>query len=124
MDVREADAGQSGSNDQGAVIEDDGTADIDLNGIDAMTEGPGVGRAAWIAPTDAGVIQQVARMRRFHARREVGRRSNHCETQGRADGDRDHVLCQVLARPDAGIETLCHDIDHPVVGDDIQRDFG
>jgi len=54
---------------------------------------------------------------------EVIGRCNHDQTPIRPNPDRDHVLAERLAQPDAGVESLFHHVGEPVVHVELKRDI-
>ena len=71
-------------------------------------------------PVDAVVLDQVARMLRLPASREVRRRADDDEAKIPRDRDGDHVPIDHLAESDAGVESLGHDVDRLIGYEEVE----
>ena len=65
---------------------------------------------------------QVLRFFRPRPFFEVGRRPDHGKAHVGTDAHGDHVLCDLLAEPNAGVVTLGDDIGQSVIDDDLDLD--
>ena len=74
-------------------------------------------------PSEAAVIHEIAGVLRSAMRSEVGWRADDDEANGARERRRHHVFLYRLARANAGIETVFHDIDEPIIDVDIDCDF-
>jgi len=69
------------------------------------------------------VIEQVLGVLWLAMPRDIVGRGHHCVALRRAERDRDHILRQVLAVTNAGVEPLRDDIDERSLGDNLQLDL-
>lgn len=104
--------------------DDHGAVRLHAHLLSIALELPWRNRAAEEFPHQAGVLQQLARMRGHAAPRQVGRRARHREAlRARADRDGDHVLLQPLAIADAGVAATGDDIDKIVIDHQLDPDL-
>ena len=76
------------------------------------------------AQTYAVVADQVPRLLRLGSILEIRRRADNRHAVVGADAHGDHVLRNLLAAPNAGVEALSDDIRQAIVDDDLDFDFG
>ena len=62
---------------------------------------------------------QFLRLRRWRSLFEIVGRSDERHRFVRRDAHRDHVLFHLVAKPDADVEALLHDVGKPVVVDEF-----
>ena len=66
------------------------------------------------------MLHQLRRCFRSSVPLEVSRRAHDCHFQRRRNGHGNHVLIQALPQPNAGIQTLGHDVGKAIVHDQFQ----
>src|SRR5262245_22634651 len=111
---------QRGADGKITVPGDQGTCDIDLYAPAAFLEYPTMQRAAGKADTRAVVHLQITRLPGRPVTVEIVRRSHHGRLGVLADAERNHVLFDAVARPDAGVKTIAHDVGQCAVDDDLE----
>lgn len=68
---------------------------------------------------DAGMVCQIFRRHRFGMLVEIGFGADHDEANVGPDPDRNHVLCDLFAETDPGIEAFGNDIGQSVIDDEF-----
>jgi hypothetical protein len=76
------------------------------------------------AQIDAPVLGQVVRRARNLPILKVGRWADDCHAQVGPDPDRDHVLGDGLAQPDAGVEPISHDVGQTRIDAQLDMEVG
>ena len=100
-------------------------ADTDIQSAPVFFEFPGIDPAkGGQAQIDANVLGQVVRGLRFGMGREVTRRADDGHAEVGTDPDRDHVLLDLLAQPDAGVITFRDQIRQFLIDRQFDADFG
>ena len=115
------DAIQRGADGKIAVARDQGTRHIDLDAFAALLENPAMQRIARETHPRAIVRPKIAGFPRCPMAAKIIRRRHHGRLGILSDAKRNHVLLDAMARPDAGIEPITHDVGECAVDDDLER---
>src|SRR6185503_5834180 len=105
--------------------DDERTARVHLDDLAVALEFPRRHGPSLEAPAQAGVLEELARMRRpavplYIRRRRRGREALHART----DGNGDHVLLEVLLVANAGVEPRRENVDAAILGGHLEADIG
>ena len=110
-DTSEAEPGDGSTEHHGRVVEDKLTFHADFQLASVLSQLPGVDPAGGRQPqVDALVVGQVLRRVRLRVGCKIGGRSDHRHAQIRPDAQRDHILGDLLAEANAGIEPFGDDV--------------
>lgn len=120
----EADAVESGTSDEADVIHDERPADGNREGLLPFFKFPTIEAGGAVAEVDAAMLEKIAGNFGSRMRFEIGGRADDGGAVIGRDTDGDHVLLNVFAEVDSGVETAGDDVHAVVVGGDLEDDIG
>lgn len=117
----EAHSSERRLNHQVGIVDYERAIHADRDRLSSLLELPSI----WTARKTQGyapMIIEILWLLRNASRREIARRSHHRQSQFRRDAQRDHILLNVLAELNTGVELACNKVYGASDGDNIEKD--